>query len=256
MGRRAAAARRTPPQAAADRQAVELATRLGKMLRDGRRRRRLTQAQACALAGLSQSTWSQLELGRDGRYTLATWNRAATAVGSSLRAYLERTSAADAPRDAVHLRHQELVIRVAKPGGWKALPEELIDREARTSRAADVVLRRGREYAIKEIWDWFDDLGAALRDWTRRLEALERYAIARMVGDEPLPRTSGCWVVRSTERTRRLVHEHRALLRARFPGSGHAWLRALTDPRTPMPAETALLWISTDGTRLFPARLG
>ncbi len=94
MGRKNRAARRTPAQAAADRQSDELAARLGLMLRDARQQRRVTQREASEIAGLSPSTWSWLEIGRDGRVTLATVNRAASAVGSSLNVYLKQTSAA------------------------------------------------------------------------------------------------------------------------------------------------------------------
>jgi transcriptional regulator with XRE-family HTH domain len=254
MGRVCAARKRTSLQASADRHSVELAKRAGKMLRDARRAWHRTQAQASARAGLSQSAWSRLELG-DPRASLATWDRAAFAAGGSLNAFVRQASAADEPRDAVHLRHQELVIRTALAGGWRSLPEEPIDREARTSRAADVILHRKREYAIVEVWDWFDDVGAALRDFDRRLDALERFAIARMTEDV-LPLTSGCWVVRATQRNRRLLHGHRNLFQARFPGSGHAWLAAIRSASAAMPREPAFLWVTIAGDRLFPARLG
>ncbi|MEO6349833.1 MAG: helix-turn-helix transcriptional regulator [Candidatus Limnocylindrales bacterium] len=264
MGRKNRAARRTPIQAAADRQSDELAARLGLMLRDARQQRRITQREASERAGLSPSTWSWLEIGRDGRVTLATVNRAAIAVGSSLNVYLKQTSAAGQPRDAVHLRNQELVIRTAAPGLWQALPEELIDREARTSRAADVLLHRAASvlvgqpacYALVEVWDWFDDVGAAAREWGRRLDAVNRYSIARMATDSPLPLTSGCWVVRATQRNRRLVNEHSGFFRSRFPGSAQAWLTALTNPAAPMPSQPALLWVTVKGDRIFPSRLG
>ena len=102
--------------------------------------------------------------------------------------------------------------------------------------------------------DWFDDVGWSQRDFGRRLLATERYAIARMSGDE-LPVASGCWVVRATRRNRLLVAQHANLFRARFPGSGHAWLEALTTPEAAMRREPALLWVSVDGTRLYASRL-
>ncbi len=244
----------------ADRHSAELAAKLGRSLRDARLVARLTQAQAARRAGLSQSAWSQLEIAANPSYTLATWDRAAHAVGSALNGYLTQATAAGTPRDAVHLKNQELVIRTALAGRWRALPEEPIDREARTSRAADVLLYRrspdtASEYALFEVIDWFEDVGAPSRDWSRRLDAVERYAISHMVGDEALPRTSGCWVVRATTRNRRLVAEHRHFFRARFPGSGRAWLAALNDPGAPMPVEPALLWVSVNGERLFHVRL-
>src|SRR5687768_4692279 len=158
------AVRRSLLQSTADRLSGDVCRRLGGMLKDSRLQPRVTQKQAAGKAGISQSAWSRLELG-DPRSSVATWGRAACAVGGSLEAYIRRASAAGQPRDAVHLRHQELIIRIATAGGWQALPEEPIDRDARTSRGADVLLRRlysgpGRanaseraEYALVEIWD-------------------------------------------------------------------------------------------------------
>jgi len=228
------------------------------MLRDARTAQRVTQQRASQRAGLSQSTWSYLEIGGDGRTTLATWSCAALAVGGRLDAYVRQASAADVPRDAVHLRNQELIIRTALDGGWSALPEQQIDRHAATSRSADVLLHRRRaspEYALVEVVDWFDDVGRVVRDWDRRLAAVEAYAIARMLGDDAMPISGGCWVVRATQRNRRLLAEHRHFFHARFPGSGRAWLQALTDRGHSLPAQPAMLWASVSGERLFPARL-
>ena len=146
------------------------------------------------------------------------------------------------------------MIRTALAGGWRSLPGQPIDRDARTSRAADVILQRRREYALVEVWDWFDDVGAPLRDFDRRLGALERFAIARMA-DDSLPRSAGCWIVRATQRNRGLVKDHGHLFRARFPVPGHGWLTALRTEAS-MPAGPALLWVAVAGDRLFPARLG
>jgi len=243
----------------ADRHAADLAARLGRAIRDARVRAGLTQVAAASRAGLSQGTWSRLENDRDPRYTLGTWDRAAHATGTVLSAYLPEASGADRPRDAVHLKGQELIIRTALAGGWQSLPEELIDREARTSRAADVLLhrrvpQRAPEYALMELIDWFDDVGAPIRQWQRRLDAVERHAIARMRSDDELPKVGGCWVVRATRRNRELIAEHRNLFRARFPGSGHAWLAALTDKDAPLPIQPGLLWVTVSGDRLYAAR--
>ena len=243
----------------ADRHAIDLVDKLGIALRDDRHRAGLTQAQSAARAGISQATWSALENERDPRYTLATWDRAAHAVETSLSAYLPESSAAAAPRDAVHLKAQELMIATATAGGWHGLAEEQIDREARSSRFADVLLERPHvqpeEVALMEIIDWFDDVGAPLREWPRRLEAVERRAIARMVGDQGVPKVGGCWLIRATRRNRELVAAHANIFRNRFPGSGRAWLAALTQTKPAMPDAAALLWVSVDGTRIWPSRL-
>jgi transcriptional regulator with XRE-family HTH domain len=259
MGRRSRAARRTRDQVAADAHADQVAQRLGKMLLDGRTARRIPQRTAAGRAGISQGAWSDLEHGASA--TLGMWSRAAMAVDASLEAYIRGVSAADGPRDAAHLRNQELVLRTAAPGGWRGLAEELIDRIAATSRAADVLLHRPQsrpavdEYCLAEVFDWLADLGGSLRDWQRRQDALERYAIARM-RDDVLPRVSGVWLIRATARNRALAREHPLLLRSRFAGSGAAWLAALTRPDAPMPTAPALLWVSVDGARMYPARLG
>ena len=253
MGRRNRQQRRTAAQAAADRAADETVGRVGSMLKDARRAGGWTIEQAAGRAGIATSTWSRLEVGADGRTTFATMNRAASAVGRPLHAYLERASAADQPRDIVHLRNQELVIRTASGGEWRPLPEQLIDFDARTSRAADALLCRARDYALVEIWDWFADVGSAARDWPRRLDAVERYAIARM-RDDTLPRVSGVWIVRATRRNRELLRGHEHFFRALLPGSSVGWLRALGDQHATMPQQPGLLWVSVRGERLYPVR--
>ena len=114
------------------------------------------------------------------------------------------------------------------------------------------------EWAIFEVWDWFSDVGASLRDWDRRRVALEALAISRLPPDAGaelvLPRVGGCWVARATVRNRKLVSEHRHVFRARFSGSSRLWLEALTGSR-PMPADAALLWVRVDGSALLPSRL-
>jgi transcriptional regulator with XRE-family HTH domain len=252
-------ARRTSAQVRADDRALVLEQKLGKMLLDRRTELRLSQQEASTRAGISQGGWSGLERGASA--TLHTWSRAAMAVETTLEAYLRLASAATSPRDAAHLRNQELVLRSAAPGRWRGLPEELIDREARTSRAVDVLLYRPLvrplpdEYALAEVYDWFADVGAALRDWQRRLAALERYAIARMT-DDTVPRVAGLWVVRATARNRALVRDHATLFHSRFGGSGRAWLEALGNAARPMPDAAAMVWVSVSGDRLYPARLG
>lgn len=245
----------------ADLHATDLARKLGAALRDARLKAKLSQRQAAEKAGVSQPTWSKLERKRDASFTIGTWDRAAFAVGTALNAYLPEASAADQPRDAVHLKAQELVLSTSKPGGWHGLPEERFDADARTSRFADVFLERQQpsdqadEVALMEVIDWFDDVGQPMRNWQRRLDGVERYALAHITDeDKPLPRVSGCWIVRATRRNRELVAQHQNLFATRFPGSGRAWLAALTDPAKSIPDQPALLWISVSGDRLFPAR--
>jgi hypothetical protein len=210
------------------------------------------------------STISEAERGNGNDFTLRTWSRLAAATGTTLQAYLEQASAADHPRDVAHLRVQELLLATAESGGWQGTPELALDDPARGSRFVDVALQRARagttEAAVLEVVDWVEDVGAGLRDWTRRLARAEQLAIARFTRDDVerrqpiVPRVSGCWVMRATNRNRRLVRDHPRVFRARFPGDGAAWLSALRGPVI-MPGQPAVLWVSVDGKRLWAARL-
>jgi transcriptional regulator with XRE-family HTH domain len=251
--RRRTSGRRTALQIAADRRAGELARSLGRALRDARTSGHLRQVDVGARAQVGTSTVSALERGALVDATILVWTRVARAAGSDLRAYLERTTAADQPRDAVHLRHQELVARTAAAGGWRVLPEALLDADATRSRAADLVLARGNEVVLVEVWDWLDDVGAAFRSFDRRLATVDRRSAAR---GEAGVRVAGLWVLRATRRNRHLVADHATLFRARFAGSGTSALRSLGSPQQPIPAESALIWVTPSGERLFPARIG
>lgn len=264
--RRSRLARRSSSQVRSDARADDVARALGRALRDARSSRGQTQQVLGDLAALAPSTVSEGERGHGADFTLRTWMRLATAAGSGLHAYLERASAAGAPRDPVHLKAQDLVVRTAR-GGWRAMPEAPLDDAARGSRSADVLLERGGasdlatgvEVALIEVIDWFDDVGAAFRDWDRRLARVARSALVSHTrdidgGGPRLPLVAGCWVLRATRRNRRLIASHAALFRVRCPGDGREWLAALAT-HTRMPSAAAMLWISVDGSRLWPARL-
>jgi transcriptional regulator with XRE-family HTH domain len=223
----------------------------------------MTQDQLAAEAGVAQGTISAIENGRKATISLLVLVRAARACNTSLHAYLEWVSGADEPRDIVHLRTQQLLIDLAARGGWKGTPEAAIDNAASGSRAVDVLLERdvrllGPEVAVMEVIDWFADVGAAMRDWDRRLARVEQRAIAlrtREGGDGiTVPRVSGCWIVRATARNRALVGELRGLFHARFRGSGRHWVEAIRSS-VPIPSEAAMLWVSVSGDRIWPARL-
>jgi hypothetical protein len=69
---------------------------------------------------------------------------------------------------------------------------------------------RADEWCLVEVVDWADDVGGSVRDFDRRLGALERLAIARMRGDADIPRVSGVWLLRATTRNRQLVANHQS----------------------------------------------
>jgi transcriptional regulator with XRE-family HTH domain len=250
--------RRTPTQAAADRRADELARYLGRGLRDARRSVGATQADVARAAAISRSLVSKIERGLAADASLMTWARTAQAIGVDVRAYVAGATATDGPRDAVHLRAQELIARSATAGGWQAHPERAIDLDPGRSRAADLVLTRGIKVVLVEVYDWLPDVGDAFRSWDRKLASVERRAIALAPAVDGATEvcTCGIWILRATRTNRRLVAAHRTVFRARFPGSAAAWLAALERADRPMPKEPALVWITVAGDRLVPARLG
>ena len=177
--RRRSLQRRTPLQVSADRRAATLATTLGRAVRDARLEHGLRQVDVASRAAIAQSTESEVECGHGESVSLLVWTRVAYACGTDLRAYLERTSSSARPRDAVHLRHQELVARVATAGSWRPMPEAQLDIDPARSRSADLLLQRPGEVALVEIWDTFEDVGAAFRSWDRRLGRLREREAGR-----------------------------------------------------------------------------
>jgi hypothetical protein len=156
---------------------------------------------------------------------------------------------ADLPRDIEHLRRQNLIVSIAKAGGWTAIPEARLD-AGRWSRSIDVLLGRAtrREAAVVEIWDLLLDGGEAMRGLAGKVQAVRAQLDSRW-------QVQGLLLVRGTHRNRGLVRQLRDLFGATYPAPSSAWLRALTDSGTAMPGAGGFGWTSVDGTRLFAARL-
>ncbi len=207
----------------------------------------MTQAQVGAHAALSQTLISDLELGRGTSTTIETWGMVAAAVGEQLVGFLERAPGADLPRDIEHLRRQSALIAFAAPGGWRALPELRLDQDARWSRSIDVALVRlaTAEAVVVEVWNWFEDVGGALRGLDGKVAALRNHL------DPSVEWTiRGVFIVRDTRRNRKLMTELGPIFAARFPGNARAWLKALADPAQRLPEGDGLLWSDSRGTRL------
>ena len=236
--------------AEANRRNREQLARLGGEIRAARLRRRLTQADLGALAGLARSTISAIERGLGGGHTLDTWQRLGVALGRPLRVDLPRDPLGE-PADAGHLAIQELLLRLARTWGCRGA-FELPTRSADPSRSADVCLRddRRRRLLIVECWNTIGDIGAGARSTNRKLA--EAASLAVSLGDEPYT-VAGCWVVRATRVNRALVARYPEVFAARLPGSSSRWVRALTTGSEP-PLEPGLVWASVDGTRLFAWR--
>jgi transcriptional regulator with XRE-family HTH domain len=193
------------------RRAAIVGRRIGIGLRDSRLALRLTQTEAAERAGISQASWSRVELGVAGAASLEAHASCAAAVGTQLAAFIEARPGANLPRDIEHLRRQELVIELGRRGGWSAQPELAIDPRAERSRSIDVHLARlgGAERAIVEIVDLVTERGAEFRNLTDKVAAIRRSAADG-------PRVRGLLVLRATARNRATVAGSRACSR---PGS-------------------------------------
>jgi transcriptional regulator with XRE-family HTH domain len=243
--------RRPQLLAEANRRNLALLATLGGELRDSRRRRRMTQAQIGARAGVSQPTISRMEVGRGGSLSMDAWQRAFAGVDRTLvlnvtRDRLEETA------DAGHLRIQDLVLRLAQTAGYRGL-FELSTRPLEPARSADVGLRddRRRRLVLVECWNTIGDVGAAARSTDRKLAEARQLAIA--LGADRPHQVASCWVVRSTTRNRAIVARYPAVFAARFLGSSWQWVRALLAGEPP-PSDVGLVWCDVGTTRLYAWR--
>ncbi len=221
--------KRVALSAEARRRNIEQMARLGQVLRQSRRQRRLTQAGLGRRVGLAQSTISQIENGEGGSHTLDTWQRLAIALDRSLGVSLSRDRAEE-PADAGHLAIQELALRTARPAGY-VRRFELNASGGPSSRSTDVGLIApvARRIVLIECVNTVTDFGAEVRASHRKRAELEDFATARggawSVGS--------CWVVRDVTRNRALFRRYPEIVAAAFPGSSIGWLRALTTGSEP-----------------------
>lgn len=227
-----------------------LAERIGRSLLDARTGSGLLQRDVAERAGISQSFYSRIELGRGSRASLETLAACALACDAQLAAFLEALPGASLPRDIEHVRRQQAVIAHAAKGTWQAMPERPIDPRAQRSRSVDVLLERAvaREIAVVEIEDLITDAGATFRGHADKVSALRRE-----VG--PGWTVAGLLVVRATVRNRNLVRELRTIIDARYPASSVAWIAALRSPDRPMPKADGMAWTGARTPELHPARL-
>lgn len=237
--------------AEAQRRNREQCARLGGEVRRSRRRRRQTQAQLAAQVGVVQSTISDLERGHGASLSVDLWQRVFAALDRHLVLDASR-DAAEEPADAGHLAIQELVLRLGRAAGYRG-SFEVPTKPADPTRSTDVGLRddRRRLLVLVECWNIFGDIGAAARGSARKQAEAEAAAVA-FGGEVPL-RVATCWVVRATRRNRELIARYPEAFSARFPGSSHGWMRALTSGGDP-PSAAGLVWCDLGARRLFSLR--
>ena len=100
----------------------------------------------------------------------------AAATGNQLAAFLEAVPGATRPRDYEHLKRQQTITDFAAGGGWRAIAERQVGPIGERRGFIDVHLERKarREVTVVEIWDWFDDVGAAWRGLDAKVAAVRR----------------------------------------------------------------------------------
>jgi transcriptional regulator with XRE-family HTH domain len=243
--------RRSSSEVAGAVEAGRVAATLAGELRQTRRRRRVTQRELGRRAGLDQTRISQIERGRGGSLPLEKWIAIGIALGRPFAAGFSRDIGPPAPADAGHLEAQELILRLARAHGRVGL-FELPSRPSDPSRSTDVGIRddANRTLILVEIWNRLDDIGRAARASDRKLAEAADVAGFR----DPAYRVAACWLLVDTAANRGLVRRFPEILRARFPGSSPAWVRALA-LGGPAPARSGLCWIDPRSGRLTALRL-
>lgn len=245
--------RRTDAQVQGAREATRIATTLGSELKRTRLRRRLTQQALGEKVGLGQGRISELERGEGASAPLDTWVALGLALGRPVALSFSRDIEPDEPRDAGHLRAQELVLQFARRSGRRA-DFELPTRPAAPGLAIDVVIRdvATRTMVVVEIWNRLDDLGAAVRSVSRKLSEAEGLAVSA-AGDAAPYRVASCWLFVDTAANRRLLGRYPEIFAARFGGSSLGWVRCLVDGSAPPPAP-GIAWVDTTAGRIRPVR--
>lgn len=231
--------RKPPAVVTGLRESRAIAANLGREATTTRHRRRLTQSALAGLVGLGQSQISYLERGHGARTSIETWVAIGIALDRPIAIAFGRDVAAPL-NDSGHLDAQELVARIATGAGWRATFEAAHDPRV-FSGSTDLRLERPRAVVLAEIWNRLDDLGAAARSSDRKLASAP-------------PGARALWLLVDTAANREIVRRYPTVLRARFPGSSAAWVRALmtgTDP----PGVPGIAWIDLRAGRLRELRL-
>ena len=205
----------------------------GRRLRDARLRRDRSMADVGAATGVSRSTQSRMELGRGGGVALETWVRLAADLGVDLFASVDDRAPA----------YRSALIRLAASGGWRATGLHgralWLDRPARNATRARVRYQAPAERAVIHIAGVLTDFEAEWR-WLRQAVGV--------ASDETPPGTvvAGLLVIiRSSDNLRRSTN-------GRWRRSTWRWLSALQEPRSLLPDQPGVAWLTPRGTHFLP----
>ena len=177
----------------------------------------LTQAQVAEPGRRVPDMVSHLERGQGARRRSRRGRWSPPRSGEQLVGFLEHAPGANVAAGHRAPAAAERADRDSpRPGGWRALPELRLDQDARWSRSIDVALvrRPTGDAVVVEIWNWFEDVGGALRGLDGKVAALRDHL------DPSVEWTiRGLFIVRDTRRNRQLMAELGPMFAARFPGN-------------------------------------
>lgn len=214
---------------------------LGRLFRELRIRLGWTQQVAADKAGISRTSYSEIERGRVDRVPLARLRT----VGSVLevRLVLEprwRGAALDRFMGSRHAAMAEVVTRWLIGAGWEVRPEVSFNHDGERG-VVDLVAWHAASptLLLVELKTELADISDLLTVTDRRRRLAEK--IVSQFGW--VPRHIGQWVVVAESRTnKRRLAEHRTVLRAAFPTDGRSIYGWLARPER----DLAALWFLPD----------
>jgi transcriptional regulator with XRE-family HTH domain len=233
-------------------EARRLASSLGTVVREARRRRRMTQTELGRRVGLSQTRISAIERGMGLGLGLDLWVALGLAVGRPLSVAFSRSIDADAAlADAGHLEVQEYLLEIGRRNRRRGAFESPT-RPADPSHSIDVFEEDPLHgcLLVLEAWNRFGDFGAAARSSDRKVAEV----VASAGRSARRLRVCHCWIVRDTAANRSITRRFPEILAARFGGSSVGWIAALERGAGP-PTEPGIVWFDPSQRRLRPMRL-
>jgi transcriptional regulator with XRE-family HTH domain len=214
---------------------------LGRLLRKLRIRLGWPQHVVAAKAGISRTTYSEIELGRFDGISLGRLRKVAAVL--EVRLVLEprwRGAGVDRLLSSGHAAMSEAVTRLLLDAGWEVRPEVSFNHFGERG-VVDLIAwhAESRTLLLVELKTELADINALLGITDRRRR------LARQIA-EPFgwtPATVSQMVIVAEGRTnRRRLAEHRTVLRAAFPSDGRAVPGWLAQPRGSLSA----LWFLPD----------
>ncbi len=214
---------------------------IGRLFRELRIRLGWSQAVVAEKAGISRSTYSEIERGRLERAALRKVRQVAAML--EVRLVLDprwRGAARDRVLGSRHAAMGEIVAKRLVDAGWPVMPEVSFNHFGERG-VVDLVAwhAASRTVLLIELKTELADINDLLTTTGRRMRLADR--IVEPLGWKPLRVAQ--WVVVAQSRTnQRLLARHRTVLRAAFPADGRSVAGWLARPDGPMSA----LWFLPD----------